>query len=160
MGALDPHVVNHRSGPPEMTGPAVHATLSGEDRRRFGQEFCEALGAVTATLDIEPLNEVVRRWWVFCGGDRGVAQADRLAAHGPDLRRLADTEQQMAVTPLHQTILDGEGTSLSMFGVPFREAFRHAVADAAVTLDHLPLRYLLQGYAGDRGDPVAPPPEA
>lgn len=47
-----------------------------------------------------------------------------------------------------------------MFGVPFREAFRHAVADAAVTLDHLPLRYLLQGYAGDRGDPVAPPPEA
>lgn len=157
MGGLDPNAGNHRIGPPEMTGPAVYATLSGDDQRRFDHEFREALSVVTTTLDIEPLNEVVRRWWVLYGGDPTVAQDDRTAAHAPDRRRLADVEQRTTITRLHQRVPDGEGTSLGIFGVPFRDAFRNAAAEAAVTLDHLPLRYLLQGYAGDA---AAPPTDA
>ncbi|MDI2124664.1 DUF6247 family protein [Yinghuangia seranimata] len=126
--------------PLEMTGPAVYAALADDDRHRFDEAFREALDEATATFDLEPLSEVVRRWWVASGGDPAVAEADRAA--GADRPRVHPVNGSD-----HRTTMPfSDGRAVA---VRFEEAFRHAAQEAAETLDHLPLRYLASGYAAD-----------
>ncbi|WP_436774326.1 DUF6247 family protein [Yinghuangia sp. YIM S09857] len=133
--------------PLEMTGPAVYAALSDEERRHFDREFHDALNVASATYDVEPLSEVVRRWWIASGGDPAVARLDRdaVAGHTDHAQCVSQDEPCCGHTAF------AFGNQATAVIVRFEEAFRNAAEEAAVTLDHLPLRYLAFGYRADVG---------
>ncbi|WTW95856.1 DUF6247 family protein [Streptomycetaceae bacterium NBC_01309] len=142
------HSTEHGAATPlEMTGPAVYAALSDEERPKFDQEFHDALNVASVTYDVEPLSEVVRRWWIASGGDPAVARIDRdaVAGHADHAQCVPQDESCCG----HGAFAFGNQAMAII--VRFEEAFRNAAEEAAVTLDHLPLRYLAFGYRVDGG---------
>ncbi|UGQ11083.1 DUF6247 family protein [Yinghuangia sp. ASG 101] len=89
---------------------------------------------------MEPLTDVVRRWWIAAGGDPAQAEEDRLRTE-----ELATLTRRFRPRPLAvyewEHLVDKTGPAV-FAALPtddqrsFADDFHHAAVDAAVELDH------------------------